>query len=159
MAGPVGCLIYSSSRVKLGGIGERLVARAKRFEATLEKGDRALGWTIARVPLDPAEAWTERLRLRVKGLVNGFGFRTSLFPDPARPGRFYLLVNRAMQEGGGVRLGAMADFRLEPDLEPRPAELPGISSSNFWRPAIFPCKWSRSLTRCGRISRFRISRA
>jgi Domain of unknown function (DUF1905)/Bacteriocin-protection, YdeI or OmpD-Associated len=100
------------------------VARAKRFEAVLEKGDRALGWTIARVPFDPARAWTERVRLRVKGEVNGFGFRTSLFPDPARPGRFYLLVSRAMQEGGGVRLGAMARFRLEPDLEPRPAEVP-----------------------------------
>jgi hypothetical protein len=100
------------------------VARVKRFQAVLEKGDRALGWTIARVPFDPAEAWTERLRLRVKGEVNGFGFRTSLFPDPANPGRFYLLVNRAMQEGGGVHLGAMAEFRLEPDLEPRPAELP-----------------------------------
>jgi len=108
----------------VAGWGGRCVAGAKRFEAVLEKGDRALGWTIARVPFLPAEVWTERLRLRVKGEVNGFRFRTSLFPDPAQPGRFYLLVSRAMQEGGGVRLGATAEFRLEPDLEPRPAELP-----------------------------------
>jgi hypothetical protein len=113
------------------------VGRVKRFRAVLEKGNRALGWTIARVPFDPAEVWKERVRLRVKGEVNGFGFRTSLFPapaafpDPARldgegakQGRFYLLVSRAMQVGAGVGLGEMAEFRLEPDLEPREAELP-----------------------------------
>ncbi len=99
-------------------------SRAKRFQAVLEKGDRALGWTIARVPFVPAEVWTERVRLRVKGEVNGFAFRTSLFPDPANPGRFVLLVSRAMQEGAGVGLGGTAEFRLEADLEPREAELP-----------------------------------
>jgi uncharacterized protein YdeI (YjbR/CyaY-like superfamily) len=53
---------------------------------------------------------------------NGFPFRTSLFPDPA--GGFYLLVNRTMQAGAGAGLGASAEFALEPDLEPRDAELP-----------------------------------
>jgi Domain of unknown function (DUF1905)/Bacteriocin-protection, YdeI or OmpD-Associated len=99
-------------------------SRAKRFQAVLEKGDRALGWTIARVPFDPAEAWQARIRLRVKGEVNGFSFRTSLFPDPANPGRFFVLVSRAMQVGAGVGLGGAAEFRLEADLEPREAELP-----------------------------------
>ncbi|HEX4652024.1 MAG TPA: YdeI/OmpD-associated family protein [Granulicella sp.] len=98
--------------------------RAKQFQAVLEKGDRALGWTVARVPFVPAEVWKKRVRLRVKGEVNGFPFRTSLFPDPANPGRFVLLVSRAMQEGAGVGLGGAAEFRLEADLEPREAELP-----------------------------------
>jgi uncharacterized protein YdeI (YjbR/CyaY-like superfamily) len=99
-----------------------VAAKAKRFRAVLEKGERALGWTIARVPFDPASAWKEMVRLRVRGDVNGFAFRTSLFPD-ARGG-FYLLVNRAMQAGAGVGLGEAAEFRLEPDMEPRAAELP-----------------------------------
>lgn len=94
----------------------------KHFHAVLEKGERALGWTIARVPFDPASTWPEIIRLRVRGTVNGFEFRTSLFPD-ARGG-FYLLVNRAVQHGGAVALGDAAEFALEPDLEPRPAELP-----------------------------------
>jgi hypothetical protein len=88
----------------------------------LEKDNRALGWTIARVPFDPARAWKQMVRLRVRGDINGFAFRTSLFPD-ARGG-FYLLVNRAMQQGAAVSLGDTADFRLGPDLEPREAELP-----------------------------------
>jgi uncharacterized protein YdeI (YjbR/CyaY-like superfamily) len=99
-----------------------MVAKAKKFRAVLEKGDRSLGWTIARVPFDPASEWKEMLRLRVRGEINGFEFRTSLFPDPR--GGFYLLVNRAMQEGAGVGLGAAAEFWLEPDFEPRAAELP-----------------------------------
>jgi uncharacterized protein YdeI (YjbR/CyaY-like superfamily) len=100
----------------------------KRFEAVLERGDRSLGWTIARVPFDPAKAWKDMVRLRVKGTLRSlggaeFGFRTSLFPDPAKPGGFFLLVNKAMQQGAGVKLGGMAEFGLEPDVEPRPAEL------------------------------------
>ena len=96
-----------------------MAPRAKRFKAVLERGGQALGWTIARVPFDAREMWEQMVRLRVRGEVwtqegNGFGFRTSLFPD-ARGG-FYLLVNRAMQAGAGA--GDTAEFKLEPDLEP-----------------------------------------
>jgi uncharacterized protein YdeI (YjbR/CyaY-like superfamily) len=101
--------------------GEGVAAKAKRFRAVIEKGQRSLGWTIARVPFGTEELG-EMVRLRVKGLVNGFGFRTSLFPELG--GGFYLLVNRAMQEGAGVKLGDAAEFRLEADLEAREAELP-----------------------------------
>ena len=96
----------------------------QRFRAVLERGDRALGWTIARVPFEPGAVWGEMVRLRVAGEVNGFGFRTSLFADTGAPGRFYLLVNRAMQRGSGVGPGVAAEFRLWPDLQERPAELP-----------------------------------
>ena len=99
-----------------------MAAKTKRFRAVLEKGQRSLGWTIAPVPFNPSDAWKDMVRLRVKGDINGFAFRTSLFPD-ARGG-FHLLVNRAMQQGAGARLGDTADFHLEPDLDPREAELP-----------------------------------
>ena len=95
----------------------------QRFKAVLEKGDRALGWTIARVPFVPSAVWPRMVRLRVQGEVNGFAFRTSLFPQEGGGG-FYLLVNRAMQVGASVGLGAVAEFGLEPDLEEREAELP-----------------------------------
>jgi uncharacterized protein YdeI (YjbR/CyaY-like superfamily) len=62
------------------------------------------------------------VRLRVRGEVNAFAFRTSLFPDPR--GGFFLLVNKAVQKGADVRLGEAAEFHLQPDLEERPAELP-----------------------------------
>ena len=102
----------------------KAVKAKQTFEALLEKGDRALGWTIARVPFDPAAVWPSMVRLRVRGEVNGFAFRTSFFPDPARPGMYFLLVNRQMQAGGKVSLAGTGKFVLEPDMDERPAELP-----------------------------------
>ena len=98
--------------------------KAQQFEAALEKGDQALGWTTARVPFDPAAVWTERVRLRVKGTINGFAFRTSLFPFAGEPGKYFLLVTRDMQVGAKVKPGHVATFVLEADLDPRPADLP-----------------------------------
>ncbi len=101
------------------------MARSERrcFRAVLERGDRALGWTVVRVPFAPGEVWAGMVRLRVAGTVNGFAFRTSLFPFADAAG-FYMLVNRAMQHGGGAGLGAEAEVCLWPDREERTAELP-----------------------------------
>lgn len=99
-----------------------MATRAQTFQATLEQGSLALGWIIARLPFDPSQVWSKTIRLRVRGEINGFAFRTSLFPDPS--GGLYLLVNRAMQKAAAVHLGDTAEFHLEPDLEERAAELP-----------------------------------
>jgi hypothetical protein len=86
-----------------------VAAKAKRFKAVLEKGNRALGWTIVGVPFGLGELG-KMVRLRVRGEVNGYAFRTSLFPEER--GGFYLRVNRAMQAGARVKLGDTAEFRL-----------------------------------------------
>jgi uncharacterized protein YdeI (YjbR/CyaY-like superfamily) len=99
-----------------------MAARSRTFRAPLEQGSLALGWIIASIPFDPGGSWPKMIRLRVRGEINGFHFRTSLFPNPR--GGFYLLVNREMQKAAGVHLGDTADFRLVPDLEDRAAELP-----------------------------------
>ena len=95
----------------------------RTFRAVLESLGPGLGWTIARVPFAPNEAWKQMVRLRVRGEVNGFAFRTSLFPVQGGGG-YFLLVNKAVQRGAGIALGDMAEFRLEPDMEAREAELP-----------------------------------
>jgi hypothetical protein len=95
---------------------------AKTFRATLERIQSRLGWTIIRIPFDVGKVWGTRGQLRVKGGINGFAFRTSLFP--ARGGGHILLVNKRMQRGGDVRQGMAAQFRLEPDLEKRIAIVP-----------------------------------
>ena len=99
----------------------------RTFRAVLERGDRALGWTVARVPFDPAAVWPRMIRLRICGEIGGprgtQPFRSSLFSWADSSG-FYVLVNRAMQEGVGVSLGSEAELRIEPDLEQRAANLP-----------------------------------
>jgi uncharacterized protein YdeI (YjbR/CyaY-like superfamily) len=98
---------------------------AKSFEATLERGSSRLNWVIVRVPLDVSKVWGKRGMLRVKGTINSFAFRTSLFPTGK--GDHVLLVNKRMQAGGKASVGAVARFHLEPDTEERvvtvPAEL------------------------------------
>ena len=94
----------------------------KRFQAALEK-EPGLGWTIARVPFDPAKVWPKMIRLRVRGEVNGAVFRTSLFADG---NGYFLLVNRETQKRARVAFGDSVEIALEPDLEPRPAELPDV---------------------------------
>lgn len=98
-------------------------AAAKTFRALLEPDGTGLKWTIARVPFDIAKAWPVRKGRRVRGDVNGFPFRTSLFPDPRGSGQV-LLVNKKMQAGAGARQGDRVTIRLEPDLEEREATIP-----------------------------------
>lgn len=95
---------------------------AKSFAAALERDDRRLGWTIARIPFDVCKAWGTKGMLKVKGEINGFGFRTSLFPTG--DGTHLLLVNKKMQAGAKAGLGTVARFRLEPDTAARTVEVP-----------------------------------
>jgi uncharacterized protein YdeI (YjbR/CyaY-like superfamily) len=95
---------------------------ARSFKATLERMPSNLGWVIVRIPLDVLKVWGTRGMLKVKGEVNGFAFRTSLFPTGK--GYHYLLVNKRMQAGAGARPGTVAQFRLEPDTEKRIATVP-----------------------------------
>lgn len=95
----------------------------KSFTAVLEPDQTRLRWTIARVPFDIAKAWPERCRLRVQGDINGFAFRTSLFPDPHGEGHI-LLVNKRMLAGANAAIGATVKVHLEPDMEERKAVMP-----------------------------------
>jgi uncharacterized protein YdeI (YjbR/CyaY-like superfamily) len=98
-------------------------SRQKSFTAVLEGDGTKLNWVIARVPFDVNKAWPERRRLRVRGQINGFDFRTSLFPIPGGSGHM-LLVNKKMQAGAKARRGDKAKITLEPDFEEREAVMP-----------------------------------
>src|SRR5260370_35491675 len=100
--------------------GPKTVART--FDAVLERGANNLGWTVIRVPFDVVQVWGKRGQLRVSGEINGFAFRTSLFPTGK--GSHILLVNKTMQKGANARAGMKAKFRLEPYTAPRPVTAP-----------------------------------
>jgi uncharacterized protein YdeI (YjbR/CyaY-like superfamily) len=97
--------------------------KPKTFRAILEPTGNALRWVIARVPFDPAEAWPIRNGRRVRGEINGFAFRTSLFPESGGK-KYVILVNKKMQSGARARPGDAAEFRLQPDLEEREISMP-----------------------------------
>jgi uncharacterized protein YdeI (YjbR/CyaY-like superfamily) len=94
----------------------------KSFEAILERGAGRLNWVIARIPFDVSKVWGSRAILRVKGSINGFSFRTSLFPTG--DGHHVMLVNKKMQAGAKTGVGAAARFLLEPDSTPPTVTMP-----------------------------------
>jgi uncharacterized protein YdeI (YjbR/CyaY-like superfamily) len=95
---------------------------AKIFSAPLELLRSRLNWVIVRLPFDVRKAWSTRGRLKVKGEINGFPFRTSLFAT--RDGGHFLLINKRMQRGARAAIGSVAKIRLEPDTEERTVTVP-----------------------------------
>lgn len=94
----------------------------KSFKGRLERLRGNLGWIIAWIPFDVHKVWGKRGRLKVRGEINGFAFRTSLFPT--RSGNHFLLVNKKMQSGSGASEGSTAELALEPDIEKRVVVFP-----------------------------------
>src|SRR5262245_31052258 len=73
-------------------------------------------------PFDVFEVFGTRSRLAVKGTINGFPFRSSIFPMGG--GKFYMVVDREMREGAKVKAGDTVEFVMEKDDEPRTIATP-----------------------------------
>jgi uncharacterized protein YdeI (YjbR/CyaY-like superfamily) len=94
----------------------------KSFKATLERIPSRLNWVIIRIPFDVSKVWGTRAKVRVKGEINGFAFRASVFPTSK--GYHCMLVKRSMQIGANASVGETAQFRLVPDTAKRVAIVP-----------------------------------
>jgi len=110
----------------------------RQFQATLERMRSRLNWVIIRVPFDAAKAFGMRGQIKVKGAINGFPFRTSLFPTG--DGGHILLVNKRMQKGARVAFGTLARFEIELDTEKRVATIPEQLQRILARDRVF-CRW------------------
>jgi hypothetical protein len=95
---------------------------AKSFRARLVRDGTRLNWTIIHIPFNVAKTWGSRGLVKVRGEINGYRFRTSIFPTGKRG--HYLLVNKRMQSVANATLGTVAKFVLEPDTEERVAQIP-----------------------------------
>jgi uncharacterized protein YdeI (YjbR/CyaY-like superfamily) len=111
-------------RCILGLLGVPMSAQAKKsFRAVLEPDGTRLRWVIARIPFDVTKTWPVRRGLRVRGEIEGFAFRSSLFPDP-RGGGHILLVNKKMQAAAKAAVGVPVRIGLEPDMDERAPFIP-----------------------------------
>jgi len=95
---------------------------AKRFEAKLERMRSRLNWIVICVPFDAGKVWGLRGQIKVKGEINGFAFRTSLFPTG--DGGHILLVNKRMQKAARAAVGTVARFQIEVDRDEREVTTP-----------------------------------
>lgn len=119
------------------------MANVKQFRSLLEPDHTNLKWVIAKVPFDPAKTWATRSRLRVKGTINGFAFRTSLFSSA--PAGHYLPVNKEMQKGANATVGSFVEIVLEPDLDERTTVVPSELTKLFKQHAALR-KWYEQLS-------------
>jgi len=96
---------------------------SKTFRAPLERfRGSGVNWVIARLPFSVEKRWKTLGMLRVNVEVNGFHYRTAVFPT--RAGRHFLLVNKKMQKAAHIRPGSTAVFTLTPDFSPRVIQVP-----------------------------------
>lgn len=92
------------------------MATAKRFRAVLEKDPDSSATAIA-IPFDVEKAFGGRGRIPVRGSLNGFAFRSSVFPMGG--GFHWLVVNKQMREGAKIKAGDHIRVVIERDDEPR----------------------------------------
>ena len=97
------------------------MAAAKRFRVLLEKYENTEATAIT-IPFDVKEAFGTRARVPVRGTVNGFPFRSSVFPKG--DGRHYMVVNKETRAGAKVKGGETVSVVMERDDEPRTVEPP-----------------------------------
>ena len=115
--------VFRNPRPARSAVKESPKRVAKVFKATLERMvDSRLGWVIIRIPFDVSKVWGTRAKVRVKGEVNGFAFRASVFPTSK--GYHCMLVKKSMQTGAHATPGETAYFRIEPDTAKRVAIIP-----------------------------------
>ena len=88
---------------------------AKRFRVLLEKAEGMDAASIT-IPFDVEKVFGARTRVPVRGTINGFPYRSSIFP---MGGKHLMVVNKAMREGAGVKGGETISVRMERDDEPR----------------------------------------
>ncbi|HKQ99159.1 MAG TPA: YdeI/OmpD-associated family protein [Pyrinomonadaceae bacterium] len=89
---------------------------AKKFRVLLEKDEKSEATGI-RIPFDVLKVYGTRARVPVRGTINGFPFRSSIFPMGG--GHHYMVVNKATREGAKAKGGQIITVVMERDDEPR----------------------------------------
>ena len=97
-------------------------AKKKSFKAEIIADRPGGAWPRMMIPFNVEKEWGTRARVSVKGTVNGFEFRTSIFPNG--DGTHHMMVNKAMRDEAKAKPGDEVRVTLEPDTAPRVVEVP-----------------------------------
>jgi len=93
---------------------------AKRFRAELIQDDNTTATAIT-IPFDVQKVFGTRGRVPVRGTINGYPYRSSIFTMGGEP---FMVVNKQMRAGAGVKAGDIVSVVMERDDEPRTIEPP-----------------------------------
>ncbi len=82
-----------------------------------------LRWRVLDVPFDARKTFGKGGTIPIKGTVNGYEFRSSLFPR--KNGPYFILMNKNMQkEAGAISLGDKVQVEIELDTAERTVDIP-----------------------------------
>ncbi len=94
----------------------------KQFRAKILAQGPSGAWSLMHIPFNLEKEWGSRARVSVRGKMNGFAFRTSIFPDGK--GGHTMMVNKAMMQGAKAGQGETVRMELEQDTAPRVVAIP-----------------------------------
>jgi hypothetical protein len=80
------------------------------------------GGVFFTLPRKESTKFGVRGRVPVTGTLNGYAFRSSIFPTG--DGAHYMAVNREVREGAGVAAGDRVKVTMEVDTAPRTVAIP-----------------------------------
>jgi hypothetical protein len=104
----------------------------KRFRVLLEKDPAGSVATGIQVPFDVLKVFGSRARVPVRGTINGFPYRSSIFP--MRDGKHFMVVNGKIRAATNLKGGETISVTMERDEEPRvvtpPADFARALKSN-----------------------------
>lgn len=103
----------SARKASAGGATTKVAVKRFRVFLESEEGSEVCGF---HVPFDVEKFFGTRARVPVRGTVNDFPFRGSLFP---MGGRHLMVVNRHLRAGAGVKGGDTVTVVMERDTAPR----------------------------------------
>jgi uncharacterized protein YdeI (YjbR/CyaY-like superfamily) len=83
-----------------------------------------LNWKVVDVPFDVKKTYGRGGTVPVTAKVNGFSYRTSLFPR--KNGPHFLLLNKRILKGADAALGDTVKVEVELDTEKRTATTPAL---------------------------------
>ena len=95
----------------------------QKFKAKLEKPPDMVQVAYFNVPFDVKKVFGTRARVAVRGTINGFAYRSSIFPM-GKGGCHMMVVNQQMRDAAGVRHGDTAEVVMELDTAPRTVTVP-----------------------------------
>ena len=110
------------------------------FKVKLEKVPSATLVAYFNVPFNVKKVFRTGARVPVRGTINGFAYRSSIFPM-GKGGCHMMVVNREMRDGTGVEVGDTVEVVMEQDTAPRtvavPPELKKVLTRNRRAQALF----------------------
>jgi len=111
----------------------------QKFTAKLIQMGTNGAWKCIRLSFDVPKAFGTRARVAVQGKINGFSFRSSIFPDGE--GGFFLMVNKAMRAAGKIEEGKAFPVEMDkagaPPALKLPKELRAALRANTQAKAVF----------------------